>query len=123
MISNPAVRWVDGQDQQYTYEGGNTLYNFQPADCGLSNYRECNLLIWADSPAQAVAEVVKMFQWFIESEHLTTIKSNCAETNHYRDHKLSKVKEWLSQSEKIKVIQVPKNQMLKTAWASNDTFI
>lgn len=123
MIANPCVRWVDGQDQKYTYEGGSNLYNFQPADCGMSGYREGNLAVWADSPEKAVAEIIKMFEWFLESESLATIKTTCETTESLRHHKLKTVKSWLDQKEKIKVIEIPRNQMLKISWASNDTFI
>lgn len=131
MISNP-IKGVVLDNEGYrkdTYYKispvfSKKAYNFQPADCGLSQTREANLLFFAVNESHALARLKRMLEWYIGNNRLAyTEDKNSDFLNSLTYHRLSKVQHWLDNWDKVKVIEVPLDQFFLVGWAGNDTLI
>lgn len=126
MINNPAQWFVTGNDQkEFTYEGGAVLYNFQPADCGLSTSRELNVLFFADSEKHAKAVIKRMLKFALgcSKEYQAYGEATKGHKFYSRHAYLEKSYEHLlANQDKWVVSLAPTDQVFNVSWACNDTF-
>ena len=121
MTPNPIRTYVEGHElKEFTYSPGLYPFNFMPLDCGLSDFAESNILLWADDAYHATQLVIEMLRWFLDQNH-DTQGSPCLETR--LTSRLQRVQHWYDNKHLIKCVPAPTNQMYKISWADNDTFI
>lgn len=113
-LANPATFLTSSsQRRRYIVDGGNTLYHVHFKD---GSYIVVNVLVFADTPAKAVASVVgaMRFGTMCHNEY----KENEGHPWHFAD-KSAKVLELYERGEYL-VQEAPRNQLFKVAWAGND---
>ena len=130
-VSNAAKWFVSGsEEKEFTYEGGNEVYNFCPNDYGLESSMCNNIIFFANDDAHAVDILKRLFKFAIEcrKKYLlsrASVKEN--DTSVYlkklNDNSIKKLNRYLKcvKSRDFKPSKVEKNFISKVGWANNDT--
>ena len=132
MISNPIDGTVYNEDGSHAYVKykyqkafSKKAFNFQPKDCGLSDTREANLLFFALNETHALARLKRMLEWYLANNQNDPrgINGSNEHSEYWKKHRQSKVKHWLDNWDKVKVVEVPLDQFFIVGWAGNDTML
>jgi hypothetical protein len=118
--------------EEFTYEGGSSLFHFSPRANGLSSYMDCNVAFFADDETHALDILRRMFQFVVDCNIAYNGRYNEADRETYtnlasrlreNDAIISKFNEWIKALDAgtVKVELAPINQFFKVGWADNDT--
>lgn len=129
MFNNPAKCFINGSDSvSFTYTPtGSTPWNWQPADCGLTPYRELNAMVFADTEEHALKVIEEMLMFMItkKTEYIkyrAAIPSDGNDLSAVVEERISTLRYYLDNKDKWVIAEMPTNQAYNIAWAGNDTF-
>ena len=130
MISNPVNCFISGSHaESFTYNGGDKLYHFSPFDNKLSDYMDCNIVLFANDEQHALSILRDMLQFVINCQAKYIQSAEQIKANHWMEF-VSRAQESLKEASiyldaiiggKVVLSEAPKNQIYKIGWASNDT--
>lgn len=132
MISNPVQGTIYNEDGSHEYVQhkyqkvfSKKAFNFQPKDCGLSDTREANLLFFALNQTHALGRLKRMLEWYLANNQNDPrgVSGSNEHTEYWKQQRQSKVKHWLENWDKVKVVEVPLDQFFIIGWADNDTIL
>jgi len=128
MISNPCNWFITGNEtNEFTYEGGNTLYHFSARDNNFSSYHDVNVVFFANNEIHALDVLRRMFKFAFEKHMAYKLHEINGHPELYsrNEVRLKEISKYLNDmnSDDIKITLAPKNQLYKVGWAYNDTIL
>ncbi len=137
MISNPARVFVTGNEtKEFTYEGGEKLFHFSPMDCGLSDYRNWNVVFFANDEEHALDVLKRVLVFHIgcteefdrseaERDKKYGYSRHREYYNNVHKNQIATCRKYLDaiKDGKVHASLAPTDQFYKIGWACNDNLL
>jgi len=129
MTSNAINPFINGNETRpFEYEGGEALYTWCPYSYNLSTTLECNIIFFADNLEHARQVLIRAFEHVINAnnDYDKTVDPERRHAAEFKSRNARQTERCLGYIEAINSGKAdptlaPRTQILKTAWAANDT--